>query len=61
MESCKCNRGRWVPFALLACVYMVQRKINKAMIIIDELLKKYQDETILYYIRAYIEANKILL
>jgi hypothetical protein len=50
-----------VPFALLACVYMVQRKINKAMIVVDELIKKYPDETILYYIRAYIEANKLLL
>ncbi len=60
-ESCKCNRGRWVSFALLACVYMVQRKIPKALIIIDELLKKYHEETILYYIRAYIEVNKILL
>ena len=40
---------------------MVQRKINKAMIVVDELIKKYPDETILYYIRAYIEANKLLL
>ncbi len=40
---------------------MVQRKPHKAMIIVDELLKKYQDETILYYIRGYIETNKLLL
>jgi hypothetical protein len=43
LESCKCNRGRWVAFALLACVYMVQRKIHKAMLIVDELLKKYPE------------------
>lgn len=35
LESCKCNRGRWVPFALLACVYMVQKKTHKAMIVVD--------------------------
>lgn len=31
------------------------------MIVVDELIKKYPDETILYYIRAYIEVNKLLL
>jgi predicted Zn-dependent protease len=61
LESCKCNRGKWVPFALLACVYMCQKKIHKATVVIDELIKKYPDETLLYYVRAYIEANKILL
>lgn len=40
---------------------MVQRKIQKAIVIIDKLIQKYPEENILYYIRAYIEVNKILL
>lgn len=50
-----------MPFSLLACVYYCQRKVSKASVVIDELLKKYAYARFLYYIRAYLEANRILL
>jgi hypothetical protein len=55
------DRGEWMPYSLLACVYFCQRRFTKAMTLIDELLKKYKDVKTLYYIRAYLEANHILL
>lgn len=50
-----------MTFSLLACVYFCQRRISKASLIIEELLKKYNFTKLLHYIRAYLETNKILL
>ena len=43
-----------MPFSLLACVYFCQRKFSKAITLIDELLNKYKDSKVLFYIRAYL-------
>ena len=61
IESCKSYRGSWAPFCLLACVYLCQRKIFKALKLVEELEKKYPDVALLHYAQAYIETNKILL
>lgn len=54
MESCKTGRGDWAPFSLLACIYFCQRRISKASLIIEELIKKYSYAKLLYYIRAHL-------
>lgn len=61
MECCRSGRGEWVPFSLLACVYFCQRRVSKAALVIEELLRKYPHAKILYYFRAYLEANRLLL
>lgn len=35
MEACKSHRGSWAPFCLLACVYMADRKFQKAYVLIE--------------------------
>lgn len=40
---------------------MCERKILKSLKLIEELMKKYNDVAILYYFRAYIEVNKLLV
>ena len=39
MEACKSHRGSWAPFCLLGCIYMCERKFQKAYLLIEELLK----------------------
>lgn len=34
MEACKSHRGYWAPFCLLACVYMCDRKLQKATVLV---------------------------
>lgn len=34
MEACRSHRGSWAPFCLLACVYMSDRKFQKAYVLI---------------------------
>jgi Flp pilus assembly protein TadD len=55
------DRGEWMPYSLLACVYFCQRRFSKALTLIDELLKKYKEAKQLYYIRAYLEVNQLLM
>ncbi len=54
VQCCKSGRGLWMPFTLLACVYMCQRRVAKASIMIDQLLKKYDNIAVLHYIRAFV-------
>lgn len=54
MEACKSHRGSWAPFCLLACIYMSDRKFQKAYVLIEELLKKNPEVAILHYVRAYL-------
>jgi tetratricopeptide (TPR) repeat protein len=54
MESCKSGRGEWVPFSLLACVYFCQKRVSKASLIVEELIKKYSFNKVLHYVRAYL-------
>ena len=55
------GRGEWVPYSLLACIYFCQRKISKAFTLIEELTKKYKGIKMLFYIKAYLEVNRLLL
>lgn len=61
LEACKSHRGSWAPFCLLACVYMCDRKFQKANTLVDELLKKNEEIPVIHYIKAYLEVNKVLL
>ena len=41
MEACRSYRGSWAPFCLLSCIYMCERKFQKANVLVEELLKKH--------------------
>lgn len=34
-QSIMSGRGEWVPYSLLACIYFSQRKITKALTLIE--------------------------